>query len=288
MASASEQSTVPWLAAFRQGMQELRWVEGRDYVLEARYANGDLNAVVSVAAEIAALQPEIVLTQAEFGLAALVQAVKTLPIVLAAAVDPVGTKFVASLKRPGGNITGLANLNSELVFKRLELLKEAFPRISHVGSLSDTPYMARIAQEAAARSKLRSSDIRIAGPADIEPAFKRAAASGVNAFNVTTGPVLGSNHRAIVEAIARARAPAIYGQVLFTESGGLMSYAASIADNYRRAAAYVDKILKGAKPGELPIEQPTKFELAVNLTAAKAAGWVIRPSILARADRVVE
>jgi len=286
---SAEVSALP-LAAFRQGMTELRWSEGRDYAIDARYVDdGGFKALPVLAAELARLQPEVMLITGEASIPALVQAMKSVPIVLASSSDPVGLGFVKSLQRPGGNITGLTSLSSELGAKRLEMLKESFPRASHVAALIDGPSsQLKIIEDAAARLKLRLTEIRFRQDADIEPGLKRAAALGVNAYVVTTGPLLANNVRLIVAGIARARVPAIFGQGLYVEAGGLMSYSASLTDGFRRAAAYVDKILKGAKPGDLPIEQPTKFELVINMKTAKAMGFAIPQSILLRAERVIE
>jgi putative ABC transport system substrate-binding protein len=277
------------IAALRAGMAELRWVEGRDYAIEVRYANGDDKALDGAATELAAWQPEVVVMASESSIPATVREMPSVPIVFAFGADPVGLRYAASLARPGGNVTGISSLGDELAAKRLELLKEAFPRIAQVGVLHDARRApAKNLPDAAARLKLRLTPIPLRLPTDIEAGIKRAAALGVSAYLVHDGPFPVANIRAIVEGIARARAPAIYYQSRFAEAGGLMSYATSPTDNFRRTAGYVEKILKGARPGDLPIEQPTKFELVINLKSAKAMGLAIPQSVLLRADRLIE
>jgi len=290
---ASLQGSATWLAAFRQGMTELRWVEGRDYVIDARYANGVAQAAPRLAAELVATQPDLLLTAGDESVRQLPQRTKTIPIVFAIARDPVGNGLAASLQRPGGNATGLTSLARELGAKRLQLLKEAFPRVAHVallyepagvGSLSEV----RDIEEAAARLKIRVTPIEVRQAADIEPAFKRGAALGAQAYMVTQGFLINSQRQAIADRSLRSKVPAIFVGDEFVAAGGLMSYGPSFDDNFRRAAAYVDKILKGAKPGDLPIEQPTKFGLVVNLKTARAMGLAFPQSFLVRADRVIE
>ena len=281
------------LAAFREGMTALRWVEGRDYVIDARYADGVEQAFESLAAELVATQPDLLLTTAEPVVRLLAQRTKTIPIVFAMGLDPVGNGFAASLRRPGGNITGLTILASELGAKRLQLLKEAFPRVAHVVLLFEpteagSVAQAKVIEDAAPRLGMRVTPIELRHPADIDPAFKRGAAVGAHAYMVTSSFFTSSQRKAIGDRILRAKVPAIFPAIDFLEAGGLMSYNPSFTDNFRRAAGYVDKILKGAKPGDLPIEQPTKFEMVVNMKTAKAMGFVIPQSILLRADRVIE
>ncbi len=286
-------SNAGWLAAFRQGMAELRWVEGRDYIIDARYANSVVQAAPGVAAELIATQPDLLLTSGDAGTRLLAERTKTIPIVFAIVQDPLAHGVVESLQRPGGNATGLTNLARDLGAKRLQLLKEAFPHITHVvllfepvnlGSLSPVTEI----EKAAVQLKIRVTPIELRQAADIEPAFKRGSALGVHAYMMITGSLLTAQRQEIVDRTIRARLPAISPQNEFAEAGGLMSYGPLQHDNFRRAAAYVDKILKGAKPGELPIEQPTKFELVLNLKTAKALGITIPQSILVQATRVIE
>lgn len=286
--------TVPasagWLAAFHQGMAELRWVEGRDYVVEARYAGGVAQAPANLAAELVATQPDLLLTGGDAVILPLAQRTRTIPIVFALASDPVGSGLVTSLQRPGGNLTGLTHLSRDLGAKRLQLLKEAFPRVGHVGVLFVVTVRSQVKEleETAPRLKMRVTPIELREAADIEPAFKRGASLGAQAYVVTTGPLINSQRQAIADHLLRSKVPAILASAEHAEAGGLMSYAPSYRDNFRRAAAYVDKILKGAKPGDLPIQQPTQFELVVNLKTARAMGFTMPQSILLRADRVIE
>jgi putative ABC transport system substrate-binding protein len=290
---STAQGNAAWLAAFREGMAELRWVEKRDYVIDARYGNGVASAFGGLAAELVAARPDLLLTSGDTVARLLTEKTKTVPIVFAVAQDPVGNGLAASLQRPGGNATGLSSQAPELGAKRLQLLKEAFPRVAHVvvlfepavgGSLSQ----AKEAEGAAASLGMRVTAIELAQAADIEQAFKRGAALPAQAYLVAEGPLVAAQLPAIVDRIMRAKVPAICGFTQFVEAGGLMSYGLSYPDNFRRAAAYVDKILKGAKPGELPVEQPTRFELVLNLKTAKAMGLRFSQSFLVRADRVIE
>jgi putative ABC transport system substrate-binding protein len=289
---SSAQSNVPWLAAFREGMLQLRWVEGRDYVIDARYADGETQAMNSLAAELVAAQPDLLLTTGEMAIIPLAQKTKTIPIVFTIAAFPVESGIVASLPRPGGNATGLTTLSADISAKRLQLLKEAFPRVTHVAVLFESiPGIALQRKEiegAALRLGMRVTPIELRQPADIEAGFKRGAALGAQAYVVAQSGIVNSQRRAIADHAIRLKVPNIAGNNEFVEAGGLMSYSNSSADNFRRAAAYVDKILKGAKPDDLPVEQPTKFELVLNLKTAKAMGVKFPQSILVRADRVIE
>jgi len=293
LTGGSLQVSAAWLAAFREGMAALRWVEGRDYVIDARYANGVAQAGPGLAAELVATQPDLLLAPGDESVRQLAQRTKTIPIVFAVAQDPLGNGLAASLQRPGGNATGLTSLARELSAKRLQLLKEAFPRVAHVVLLFEPDNMGSVSQakeieEAAPRLKIRVTPIELRQAADIEPAFKRGAALGAQAYMVAQGFLINIQRQAIADRIMNAKVPAIVGIAEYVEAGALMSYAPSSEDNFRRAAAYVDKILKGAKPGELPIEQPTKFELVLNLKTAKAMGLRFPQSFLVRADRVIE
>jgi putative ABC transport system substrate-binding protein len=291
--SGSVESNATYHPAFREGMAALRWVEGRDYVIVARYAQGAAQAAPGLAAELVATQPDLLLTTTDENVRLLAQRTKTIPIVFAIGQDPIGSGVAASLQRPGGNATGLTSLARDLSAKRLQLLKEAFPRVvqvvllfsaSDVGSLSQV----RETEEAAARLGMRVTPISLAQAADIEPAFKRGAALGAQAYIVASGFVITIQRQAIAERVLRARVPGIFQSLPYVQAGGLMSYGPSQEDNFRRAAGYVDKILKGAKPGELPIEQPTQFELVLNLKTAKTMGFKFPQSILVRAVRVIE
>jgi putative ABC transport system substrate-binding protein len=275
-------------------MAELRWVHGRDYVIDARYGNGSgvAQAMEGLATEAVAARPDLFLVSADVWVSRLIQRTKTVPIVFAIAQDPVGTGVAMSLQRPGGNATGLTSLARDLGAKRLQLLKEAFPRIAHVAMLFEPANIAaaqvKDTEDAAARLGIRVTPIALRQVADIEAAFKRGTAVGAQAYTVAQGPVITNQRRAIADHLLRARAPAIFVGIEYVEAGGLMSYGPSFDDNFRRAAGYVDKILKGAKPGELPIEQPTKFEMVVNMKTAHALGIKIPNAILVRADKVIE
>ena len=290
---ADAQSNVRWLAAFRAGMLELRWVEGRDYLIDARFANGVTQAGPSLAAELVATRPDLLLVSGDRIARLFAQRTKTIPIVFAISQDPVGNGLATSLRRPGGNVTGLTNMSTELSAKRLQLLKEAFPRVAHLALLFEPNNVGSVSQtkeieEAAPQLGLRVTTIELRQPADIEPAFKRAIALGAHAYMVTAGGFVSIHRQAIADRIIGLKVPSMFGNSLFVEAGGLMSYSISFPDNFRRAAAYVDKILKGAKPGDLPIEQPLKFELVVNLKTAKAIGVTFTETFMLRVDRVIE
>lgn len=293
LGGGSARNDAPYLAAFRRGMTELRWVEVRDYLIDSRYGNGDSQAMAGLAAELVAAEPDLVLVPTDAIVPVISARSQTLPIVFAFARDPVGLGFAASLRRPGGNVTGLTSLIEGMSAKRLQLLKEAFPRIVHVAMLFEpadvtSGFQVKEIQEAAKLLALRVTPLELRLAADIEPAFKRGAALGVHAYIVTSGVITNNQRQAIADRVFRARVPAMYGNAVSPEAGGLMSYGVSFEDNFRRAAAFVDKILKGARPGDLPIEQPTRFEMVVNMKTAKAMGFTIPQSILLRADRVIE
>ncbi len=293
LALANTQSSAAWLAAFRAGMLELRWVEGRDYLIDDRHANGLAQALPDLATELVAIRPDLLLTVADAPARLFVQRTKTIPIVFAIASDPIGNGLAASLRRPGANATGLTSLSAELSAKRLQLLKEAFPRVVQVVLLIEPDNVGSVSQakeieRAAPLLGMRVTPIELRQPTDIEPAFKRAASIGAQAYMVTQGGTFSSQSRAIADRIIHLKTPAMFAGSDFVEAGGLMSYAASWTDNFRRAAAYVDKILKGAKPGDIPIEQPTKFELVVNMKTAKAIGVTFPEAFMVRVDRVIE
>jgi putative tryptophan/tyrosine transport system substrate-binding protein len=293
LSQASARVNAARLAAFRAGMLELRWVEGRDYSIDARYANGITHALPGLAAELVATRPDLLLVAADENVRLLEKSTKTIPIVFAITEDPVGTGIAASLRRPGGNATGLTTLSAELSAKRLQLLKEAFPHVANIVLLFEPDNVGSVSQakqirEVASRLDLRITPIELRQPADIEPAFKRAIAIGAQAYIVTTGGTIASHRREIADRINSLKTPAMFPHSQYAEAGGLMSYGPSFTDNFRRAAAYVDKILNGANPGDIPIEQPTKFELIVNMKTAKATGFTFPESFLAQANRVIE
>ena len=214
-------------------------------------------------------------------------------IVFAITQDPVGNGLAASLRRPGGNATGLTTISTELSSKRLQLLKEASPRVVHIALLFEPDNVGSVSQakeigEVASRLGLRITPIELRQPSDIEPAFKRASATGAQAYLVTTGGTLASQRQAIVDQIIRLKAPAMFANSQWPDAGGLMSYGPSFTDNFRRAAVYVDRILKGENSGEIPIEQPTKFELIVNMKTARATGFTFPETFLTQVDRLIE
>jgi putative ABC transport system substrate-binding protein len=280
------------IEAFRQGLRELGYVEGENIVIEWRSVEGKADRLPGLAAELVRLNVDVIVTAGPQVTHAAKKATVTIPIVMTFDPDPVGSGFVVSLARPGGNITGLSTLAPEISGKQLELLKEIVPRLSRVAVLgsSTTPGNAQSLKETelAARAlavQLQYLDVR--DPKDIETAFRTASKGRADAVLVLPSPVLTSQRKQIVELAVNSRLPAIYWRSDFVEAGGLMSYAASQNDLDRRAATYVDKILKGTKPADLPVEQPVKFEFVVNLKAAKAIGLTIPPNVLARADKVI-
>jgi ABC-type uncharacterized transport system substrate-binding protein len=280
--------------AFRQGLRELGYVEGRNILIEWRSGDGKEDRVPALAADLVRLKVDVIVTGGPGATRLAKEATRTIPIVMSQDNDPVGSGFVASLARPGGNITGLSTVSPEINGKRLELLKEIVPKLSRVtvfGS-STNPGNAQALKEveAAARGlKVQIEYVDVLSPGDFEPAFRTAKKQRADALLVmTSNPVGGTRRKEIAELAANNRLPAIYNRVEQVEAGGLMTYGVSLFDLDRRTATYVDKILKGAKPADLPVEQPTKFELVINLKTAKQIGLTIPPNVLARADRVIK
>jgi putative tryptophan/tyrosine transport system substrate-binding protein len=279
--------------ALRRGLRELGYVEGKNIVIETRYAEGKLDRLPALANELIRLKVDVIVTSGPLPTRVTKEATTSIPIVMAQDADPVGNGFVASLARPGGNITGLSAQRPELSGKQLELLKETIPKLSRVAvfGTSTQPGNAQSLKETelaagAFRVKLQYLDILV--PKDIEGAFRAAGKGQADAvLMLVPSSVAGSHRKEIVELAVKSRLPATYPQSQYVESGGLMSYGVSIVDLNRRAAAYVDKILKGRKPPDLPVEQPMKFEFIINLKAAKQIGLTIPPNVLARADRVI-
>jgi putative ABC transport system substrate-binding protein len=278
--------------AFRQGLRELGYVGGKNIVIEWRTAEGKLDRLPSLAAELVRLKVDIIVTAGSTATRPAKEATSTIPIVMTQDPDPVGTGFVASLARPGGNITGLSSLAPEISGKQLELLKETIPKLSRVAVLgtSTRPGNAQSLKEVelaakAFRVKLQYLDVLSAK--DIETAFRAASKGRADAVLVLPSGVFADHRTVIAELAIKNRLPAIYFRSEFVEDGGLMSYAASFTDMDRRAATYVDKILRGRTPADLPVEQPMKFEFVINLKAAKQIGLTIPPNVLVRADRVI-
>ncbi|MEX0802857.1 MAG: ABC transporter substrate-binding protein [Candidatus Binatia bacterium] len=281
------------LAPFQQGLRELGHVETKNILIEYRFADGKLERLPELAAELARLEVNIIVTAGNEAVQAAKNTTHTIPIVMAFSGDPVGAGFVASLARPGGNITGLSRLNIELSAKRLELLKETVPSVTRIAVLFNpegrVPVLAlKEAQAAAQRLGLQLQSLEMRAPKDIESAFRSATRERAGALMTLPGGFTGFYRRRIVDLAAKSGLPAIYPNSRFVADGGLMSYASDPLEEFRRAALYVDKILKGAKPAELPVQQPTKFELIINLKAAKQIGVTIPPNVLARADRVIK
>jgi putative ABC transport system substrate-binding protein len=292
--AATSLSTNPArIEAFRQGLRELGYVEGKKIVIEWRFAEGKADRLTGFAAELVRLKVDVIVSGGSTATRAAKEATSTIPIVMSQDNDPVGNGFVTSLARPGGNITGLAALRSELSGKRLELLKEVVPRLSRVAVLgsSTNPGNAQSLKEvelAAGAIGVQLQYLDVRGPKDIETAFKEASKGRADAVLVLAGPVFNSPRSQVVDLAVKSRLPAIYDRRDFGEVGGLMSYGTSVVDLDYRAATYVDKILKGAKPADLPVEQPVKFELIINLKAAKQIGLTIPPNVLVRADKVIK
>jgi putative ABC transport system substrate-binding protein len=284
--------TARWVEALRGGLRELGYVEGRNLAIEYRWADGKYERAPELAAELVRLKVEVLVTHGTPGSRAAKGATTTVPIVMASVGDAVLVGLVASLARPGGNITGSAFFNPELAAKRLELLKETLPRLTRAAALinPDNPGQGTLLQamEPTAKSlKLELLVVDVLGPADFEKAFKTMADKHVGAVVVAEDGMINSNLQAIATRAAGARLPSI-GMAEFAESGGLMGYGVNFSEMYRRAAVFVDKILKGAKPGDLPIERATKFETILNQKAAKALGITFPRSVLVRADKLIE
>jgi putative ABC transport system substrate-binding protein len=278
--------------AFRQGLRELLYVEGKNIVIDWRLAEGKADRLSGFAAELVRLKVDVIVSGGSTATRAAKKATSTIPIVMSQDNDPVGNGFVASLARPGGNITGLATLRSELSGKRLELLKEIVPKLSRVAVLgsSTNPGNAESLKEvelAAGAIGVQLQHVDVRDPNEIETAFREASRGRADAVLVLAGPVFNSRRAQVVELAVKTRLPVIYDRRDFGEVGGLMSYGTSVVDLDRRAATYVDKILKGVKPADLPVEQPTKFEFVINLKAAKQIGLTIPPNVLVRADKVI-
>ena len=290
--TAHEASARLW-EAFFDGLRELGYVEGRNFRVEGRWYGEQPERLPALAAELVRLEVDVIVAGATPAPEAAHRATATIPIVMASHADPVGSGLVVSLARPGKNVTGLSTLSSELVGKQLQLLKEVVPGISRVGLLRNPTVPVQTLSvreaEAAARSlKLQVQVVEARAPTDLAGAFSRMTREGVEGLLALSGSVFFAERARIAELAAQSRLPAVYIVREFVEAGGLLGYGASIRENWRRAASYVDRILKGARPAEMPVEQPTKFELVVNLKAARALGLTLPPALLARADEVIE
>ena len=285
--------STPLAEAFRQGLREHGYVEGQNLAFEYRYAEGRADRLPALAAELARLKVDVIVTESNMAALAAKSATETIPIVMAIAGDPVKAGVVGSLARPGGNVTGLSLMHPDLSGKRLQLLKEAVPRIALVAVIWNPTDPAAVdflrETEVAARSLgLRLHAIEARAPAELDAAFKAVADARPSAFFTLPGGMFQDNQTRILEFAKKNRLPGVFPNRVFVEAGGLISYGPNLAASSRRAAAFVDKLLKGAKPADLPIEQPTTFELVINLKTARALGLTIPASVLVWADQAIE
>jgi len=295
LSTGSISSTLANREAFQQGLRGLGYIEGKNIVVEYRFAEGKLDRVPDLVAELVLLKVDVIVVSSSSVARAAKKVTTTIPIVMASAGGPFRDGLIASLARPGGNVTGLTNIGNDLGAKRLELLKVVFPTLARVAVLSPIrPGLKETElkeiQAAAPSLKLQLQILEVGTADDFERAFEDAAKTGVGALIVTRDPtaLFSAHEKRIVELATKNRLPAMYPQIRYISAGGLMCYAEDELENYRRAATYVDKILKGAKPADLPVQQPTKFELVINLKTAKQIGLTIPPNVLVRADKVIK
>lgn len=280
------------LESFQSGMRDLGYVQGSSFVIEERWARGRYEDLPRLAKELVDRKVDVIVAASTPGVAAAMRATQTIPIVIAASGDPLGSGFVASLARPGGNVTGLTIMDDELSVKRLELLKDAAPRVNRVAVLwsANNPVWAALIDRMNARARglgMRIEGVKVFRSSDLDPALDKIARERYDALYVFEDPLFRNDAVKLVAFAIKHRVPAFYGAAEFVRIGGLISYAPDFDKMFRKAAGYVDRILKGANPAELPVEQPTQFVLAVNLKAAKAIGLTIPESILVRADEVI-
>jgi putative ABC transport system substrate-binding protein len=289
--SGSSSSSMSRIAALREGLRELGYVEGKNIKIDYRYAEGQTDQFAVLAAELIRLKPDVLVTSGSPAIVALMKATTKIPIVMAAIGDAVGNRFVKSLAQPGGNVTGLSFLDPDISTKRLELLKEAIPRVVRVAVLRHVSSGKRSLEatlDASRPLKVQVHVLEIEATKEFDGAFMAAKKGGAHAINVMASPILFAYRKELVDLSAKHRLPGMYENREFVEIGGLLSYGANLDDLYRRAAAYVDKILKGTKPADIPVEQPMKFEFVINLKTAKQIGLTIPPHVLARADKVIK
>ena len=289
LAFRTSETDRPSQQPFLQGLRDLGWIEGQNIAIERRYANESYNLLPDIAAELVRLRVDVIVVRDSVAIGPATQATKTIPIVVAVSGDPVAAGLIDSLARPGGNITGLTNISPQLAGKRLELLKEAVPGVSRVAVLGppdhqDWKEFAFAAQQLRVRLQL----LQVQKADQFEKAFEAARRERAKALIVLPSTVTNFHRDQIVSLAAKGRLPAMYGVSAYVTVGGLMSYGPSLPALHRRAAYYVDKILKGAKPADLPVEQPMKFEFVINLKAAKQIGLTIPPNLLVRADTVIK
>ena len=291
-AQSRETSVVSW-ESFRQGLRDLGWEDGRNMIIESRFANGNFDRLPALAEELLSLKVSLIVAVNSPGARAAISATKTVPIVMAEVGDPLATGFVTNLARPGGNVTGISLNLVELTQKRLAILKEAVPRAKRIAVIMNPddpviPMQWREAEAAAGRLGVRLQRLDIRNVGDLRRAFDAAVKDKAEAILRLADPLAGTLNPETVELATRHRLPTMLRTRLEVEAGGLMCYYPNTRDYYRQAATHVDKILKGAKPGDLPVEQPTKFEFVINLKTARAIGLTIPPSLLARADVIIE
>jgi putative tryptophan/tyrosine transport system substrate-binding protein len=285
--------SMPTFQAFRQGLRDQGYLEGKHVTLEFRFANGSPEKLADMAAELVRMKVDVIVTESVLAAREARNATGTIPIVTAVHGDPVGAGLAASVTRPGGNVTGLSLLAPELSGKRLQLLKEIHPKATRVALIWNVNNVAASRYLAESRSAARSlgleiQSVEVAAPADLSTAFDVVTAARPSAYMTLPDGMLLAHANRFVEFAARARIPALFPDQEFAVAGGLMAYGPSLAASFRQAATYVVKILKGANPADLPIEQPTKFELVINLKTAKALGLTIPPSLMMRADQLIE
>jgi len=288
LVAGSSSSEAPRLKAFREGLRQLGYVEGQNIIIEYRYGDGRPARLPDLAADLVRLKVDVIVAGGT-PIRAARDATSTLPIVMAVSTDPVESGFVESLARPGRNVTGLSSMALELSGKRLELFKEAFPKVNRLAALSHVTIDTHIreTQTAAQALGFKIQWLELRSPEDFDSAFAVATRERVDGLFTVAAAFLTANRKRIVDFAAKNKLPAIYHNEDFIEDGGLMSYAPNLLDLYRRAATYVDKILKGTKPADLPVEQPTKFDFVINLKTAKQIGVTIPPNVLVRADKVI-
>jgi putative ABC transport system substrate-binding protein len=280
------------LQTFRQGLRDAGYSEGRDLVIEWRFTKGDYARVPELIADLVQRKVEIIVVDTTVATQAAKRATSTIPVVMTSIADPVGSGLVASLAHPGGNVTGLSLMMTDLSAKQLQLLKQTVPQATQVAVLwnPDTPYSPKMIEALKAAAPSLSIELNFVGvrtPEEIDPAFSAVSQAHAQALYVIEDPLFMTHRPTLLKLASKAKLPVIYGERTFVDAGALISYGTNYGDLFRRAAGYVDKILKGAKPGDLPIEQPNKFELVVNLKTAKALGITIPESILLRADEVI-
>jgi putative tryptophan/tyrosine transport system substrate-binding protein len=292
LSAASAEADKNRFAHFQRGMQELGYIEGKNIVIEQRYAAGQFEKIPELPAELIRLKVDVLVVYGDAAILAAKNATSTIPIVMTVHPDPVGDGIIASLARPGGNVTGLSDLHTVLVTKRLEILKEVVPSASRIAVFfhAGNPTLLRQLkdiQDIAPAFRVTVLSVPVTGPDDFDRAFTMMRKERAGALMVLGSPLIGLNRRQVIDLATKNQLPAIYTVSENPDAGGLMSYGTNFHELWRRAATYVDKILKGAKPIDLPVEQPTKFEFVINLKAAKQIGLAIPPNVLARADRVI-